>query len=262
MRIPIWQIDAFAERVFSGNPAAVCPLEAWLPDETLLAIAGENNLSETAFLVRAAAGWWIRWFTPTVEVELCGHATLASAHVVLAHLEPSARAVTFRSRSGPLTVTREADGLLAMRFPRQAPEPRPAPEAVVRSLGRAPLEAAIARDWIALLPGEAEVRALRPDLAAVRELPGHGLVVTAPSASPGVDFASRYFAPQVGIPEDPVTGSIHCALVPYWARRLGKARLEAAQVSRRGGRLRCEDGPEAVVIAGRAVEYLEGKIEV
>jgi PhzF family phenazine biosynthesis protein len=262
MKLPLWQVDAFTDRVFAGNPAAVCPLPAWLPDGTMAAIAAENNLAETAFLVQEPAGWRIRWFTPEVEVELCGHATLASAHVVLSRLAPGEASVTFQSRSGPLRVTREADGRLAMVFPRHPPEPCPAPEAVRRALGRSPLEALRARDQLAVLASEDEVRALRPDLSAVRELPGHGLIVTAPASTPGLDFVSRCFFPQVGIDEDPVTGSAHCALTPYWARRLGKARLEAAQVSRRGGRLHLEDRGDAVLIAGRAATYLEGSIEV
>jgi PhzF family phenazine biosynthesis protein len=262
MRLPLWQIDAFTDRVFSGNPAAVCMLEDWLPDEKLLAIAQENNLSETAFLVKEPAGWRIRWFTPAVEVELCGHATLASAHLLLTRLASGQREVTFASRSGPLRVVRDADGRLAMTFPPLPPAPCATPEAVVRALGKAPLETWLARDHLAVLPTEADVRELSPDLLAVRELPGHGLIVTAPASTPGLDFVSRFFAPQVGIDEDPVTGSVHCALIPYWSRRLGKARLEAAQVSRRGGRLSCEDRGDRVVIAGRAVDYLEGYIEV
>jgi len=262
MKLSLWQVDAFADRVFSGNPAAVCPLDGWLPDETLAAIAAENNLSETAFLVGEGAGWRIRWFTPEVEVDLCGHATLASAHVVLGRLSPGQGSVTFQSRSGPLLVTRLPEGRLAMLFPRHPPEPCPASEALHRALGRAPLESLRARDQLAVLGSEEEVRSLRPDLSAVRELPGHGLIVTAPARAGGLDFVSRCFFPQVGIDEDPVTGSAHCALTPYWARRLGKAHLEAAQVSRRGGRLHLEDRADAVVIAGRAVTYLEGKIEV
>jgi PhzF family phenazine biosynthesis protein len=265
MRIPLWQVDAFADRVFSGNPAAVCRLDAWLPEETLQAIAAENNLAETAFLVQEPAGWRIRWFTPAVEVDLCGHATLASGHVVLTRLDPAARAVSFASRSGPLPVAREPDGRLAMTFPRRAPRRCPVPEPLVRALGRPPLETLFSRDLVAVLGSEAEVRALAPDaraLAAIEELDAPGLIVTAPASTPGLDFVSRYFGPKVGIPEDPVTGSAHCTLVPYWAKRLGKARLEAAQVSKRGGRLSCEDGEETVKIAGRAVEYLEGMIEV
>jgi PhzF family phenazine biosynthesis protein len=287
MKIPLWQVDAFTDRVFAGNPAAVCALEAWLPDETLAAIAAENNLSETAFLVKEPAGsftqdakepassftqgakeptsWRVRWFTPAAEVDLCGHATLASGHVVLARLDPAAAAVTFASRSGPLTVARTPEGLLAMTFPRRAAKRCPVPQGLARALGREPLETLAARDLLAVLGSEAEVRALAPDaaaLAAMSELPGLGLIVTAPAATPGLDFVSRFFAPKVGVPEDPVTGSSHCTLIPYWAKRLGKARLEAAQLSRRGGRLSCEDQPEAetVRIAGRVAEYLEGSI--
>jgi PhzF family phenazine biosynthesis protein len=270
MRIPLWQVDAFTDRVFSGNPAAVCVLEDWLPDATLSAIAAENALSETAFLVQEPAGWRIRWFTPTIEVDLCGHATLASAHVFLTRLAPGARGagggaaqeVTFASRSGPLRVVRDDRGRLAMTFPRRPPVRCETPAAVVRALGRPPLETWFARDHLALLAGEAEVRDLAPDLTAVGELPGHGLMVTAPASTPGLDFVSRFFAPQAGIPEDPVTGSVHCVLVPFWAGRLGKSRLEAAQVSRRGGRLSCEDRGDAVVIAGTAADYLDGFIEV
>lgn len=262
MRIPIWQVDAFTDRVFGGNPAAICPLEAWLPDATLLAIAAENNLSETAFLVPDGDGFAIRWFTPTVEVDLCGHATLASAHVVFRHLVPGAESVTFRSQSGPLVVTRRDGGLISMRFPRRPGAAAAPPAAVLRAVGRTPDETFLARDYMAVLSTEAEVRALAPDLQAVATLPGHGLIVTAPSSTPGVDFVSRYFAPQAGIAEDPVTGSAHCTLVPYWAARLGRPRLEAAQVSLRGGRLSCEDAGDAVVIAGRTAEYLAGAIEL
>jgi PhzF family phenazine biosynthesis protein len=260
MRVPIWQVDAFTDRVFGGNPAAVCPLDAWLPDETLGAIAAENNLSETAFLVKDGDDWAIRWFTPTVEVELCGHATLASAHVVFRHLEPWREAVTFRSQSGPLPVARGEAGLLVMTFPRRPATAVETPALVVQALGKTPRETWRARDHVAVLETEEEVRALAPDLRAVSALPGHGLVVTAPGRD--VDFVSRYFAPQAGIPEDPVTGSAHCTLVPYWAARLAKRRLVAEQVSRRGGRLECEDRDDAVVIAGRAAEYLAGAIAV
>jgi PhzF family phenazine biosynthesis protein len=262
VRLPLWQIDAFTDRVFAGNPAAVCVLPAWLPDETLAKVAAENNLAETAFLMKEPAGWRIRWFTPTVEVDLCGHATLASAHLYFTRLAPEAMEVTFASRSGPLRVTRGEAGLIAMTLPREPPAPCQAPAALLRALGRATVEALVARDYVAVLPSEAEVRELSPDLGEVQKLPGHGLVVTAPASTPGLDFVSRYFAPQVGIPEDPVTGSAHCVLVPLWAGRLGKAKLEAAQVSRRGGRLHCEDLGRAVRIAGRAVEYLRGEIEI
>lgn len=262
MRIPIWQVDAFTDQVFAGNPAAICALEQPLPDLTLAAIAAENNLSETAFLRPEGDGFAIRWFTPTIEVDLCGHATLASAHVVFRHLAPDRRSVTFRSASGPLTVTRLEDGLLEMTFPRRPPHPAPPPAALIRAIGREPVETQRERDYYAVLESEEQVRTLVPDLAAVAQLPGHGLVVTAPASTPGCDFASRFFAPQAGIPEDPVTGSVHCTLTPYWAARLGRARLEALQVSARGGRLWLEDRPTAVAIAGRTAEYLAGAIEL
>ena len=254
-------MDAFADRVFAGAPAAVCTLEAWLPDETLRAIAAENNLPETAFLVQDGGDWAIRWFTPTVEVELCGHATLASAHVVLHHLEPSREAVTFRSASGLLAVARGESGLLVMRLPRRAPVPAETHEELLRALGRAPLETWRARDYVAVLASEEEVRSLAPDLGAVTRLPGDGLVVTAPGTGE-VDFVSRCFSPQTGIPEDPVTGAAHCTLVPLWAAKLGKRKLAAEQVSRRGGRLACEDRDDAVLVSGRTAEYLAGAISV
>jgi predicted PhzF superfamily epimerase YddE/YHI9 len=262
VRIPIWQVDAFTDGVFGGNPAAVCPLEAWLPDPLLLAIAAENNLSETAFLLRdGAGGWGIRWFTPEVEVDLCGHATLASAHVVFEHLEPSRREVTFASASGPLDVKRGEGGLLVMTLPRRPPVACEPPAALVRALGRRPAETWRARDYLAVLGSEDEVRAVQPHLQDVASLDALGLIVTAPGAGK-VDFVSRYFAPQAGIAEDPVTGSAHSTLVPFWAARLGRASLEAQQVSRRGGRLSCVDQPgsDTVVVAGRAAEYLAGAI--
>jgi predicted PhzF superfamily epimerase YddE/YHI9 len=260
VRIPIFQVDAFAERPFAGNPAAVCPLDAWLPDALMQAIAQENNLSETAFVLRDPGGWAIRWFTPEMEVDLCGHATLASAWVVLERLEPGASEVTFRSPSGPLRVERGAGGMLRMVFPRRPGRPIDPPELLVRAIGRRPRETLLARDLMAVVETEEQVRALAPDLAAVRELDALGLIVTAPGRE--VDFVSRFFVPRAGIAEDPVTGSAHCTLVPYWSARLGKRALEARQVSRRGGALRCEDLVDAVSIAGRATLFLEGAMEV
>lgn len=260
MRIPLYQVDAFTDHVFGGNPAAVCPLERWLPDHLLRAIAAENNLSETAFLVRAGEGFAIRWFTPAVEVDLCGHATLASAHVVFRHLAPARSEIVFTSMSGPLRVRRADDGLLSMRFPRRAPVPAAAPPGLAEALGATPLEVLRSRDYVVVLASEAEVRALAPDLERVRRIEGTGLSVTAPGDA--CDFVSRYFAPQVGIGEDPVTGSAHSTLVPYWSARLGKRSLRAIQVSARQGHLACEDGDDHVMIAGRAVQYLEGAIDV
>jgi len=262
MRAPIFQVDAFTDRLFGGNPAAVLPLDAWLPDATLAAVAAENNLSETAFLVRRGADWEIRWFTPTVEVDLCGHATLASGWVVLERLEPGRREVVFHSKRGPLQVERAGEGRLAMRLPRQEPAECDPPPALIRAVGRAPCQTWLGDNYLAVLEGEDEVRGLQPDLAEVCRLGERGLIVTAPGAGGAgdADFVSRYFVPQAGIPEDPVTGSAHCMLAPYWAARLGKRALVAHQVSRRGGVLGCEDLPDERVVrlTGRAVLYLEG----
>lgn len=260
MRIPIFHLDAFADRLFAGNPAAVCSLPRWLPDETLQAIAAENALSETAFLVREGEEYAIRWMTPTVEVDLCGHATLASGHVVFEKLEPGRSRVTFRSaKSGELAVTKEGNHL-SMVFPRQPPQRCPAPAGLLQGLKHSPREVLSAGKLLAVFGTEAEVRALDPDMAAIARLPADGVIVTAPGRD--VDFVSRYFAPHAGIPEDPVTGSAHCLLVPYWSERLKKKQLRARQVSRRGGELFCHDRGDAVVISGRAVIYLEGSIEV
>jgi len=266
MKLPIYQIDAFANAVFAGNPAAVCPLERWLPDETMQSIAAENNLAETAFLVPRADGagpgtrdYDLRWFTPEAEVDLCGHATLASGHVVFTTLEPGRGSVTFHSKSGPLTVRREGE-LLAMDFPSRPGVRCDPPPGLVEALGRSPDEVWKARDLMAVFDGEHAVRGLSPSFPGIRALGVFGVIVTAPGSQ--VDFVSRFFAPLMGIPEDPVTGSAHCTLVPYWAARLGKSRLTARQVSARGGELRCEDLGARVSMAGRAVQYLEGRIEI
>jgi PhzF family phenazine biosynthesis protein len=259
LKIPIYQVDAFTSRVFGGNPAAVCPLPSWLDDATLQAIAAENNLSETAFFVGGNGAYDIRWMTPAAEIDLCGHATLASGWVVMNRLETGRDAVTFGSRSGPLRVTRQGD-LLALDFPARPPAPVADSEAVREALGRTPRAVLGARDYMAVFDTEDEVRSLKPDMARVAALDRHALIVTAPGRTS--DFVSRFFAPALGIPEDPVTGSAHCTLVPYWAARLGKARLRALQVSARGGELLCELKGERVLIAGRAVPFLEGQIEI
>ncbi|MBI4914200.1 MAG: PhzF family phenazine biosynthesis protein [Acidobacteria bacterium] len=255
MRVPFFQIDAFASAPFTGNPAAVMPLEAWLPDETLQAIAAENNLAETAFLVKEPGGWRIRWFTPEIEIDLCGHATLASGFVAFEELGVPGTSVTFQSRSGPLTVSRK-DGLLELDFPSRPPRPCPVPAGLFEALGLPPGEVQKARDHMVVLGSEAEVRTLKPDLNAFAKVEVFSAIVTAPGDS--VDFVSRFFSPFAGVPEDPVTGSAHCTLVPYWAGRLGKDRLHALQVSKRGGELHCENRGERVGIAGRAVKVLEG----
>jgi predicted PhzF superfamily epimerase YddE/YHI9 len=260
VRVPIFQVDAFTSRVFAGNPAAVCPLRAWLPDATLQAIAAENNLSETAFLVGARDAYELRWFTPAIEVDLCGHATLASAWVVFHSLEPAQEVADFRSRSGPLRVARSGD-MLVLDFPVRPPEACEPPAGLFEALGRPPRELWRANDnFFAVYDAEDDVRGLRPDMSGLRALGRVGVAVTAPGR--GADFVSRYFAPAFGIDEDPVTGSTHCTLTPYWARRLGKDRLHALQVSARGGELFCLPRGERVAIAGRAVKYMQGVIEV
>ena len=259
MKIPLYHLDAFTGRLFAGNPAAVCPLDSWLPDEVLQSIAAENNLSETAYLVGSDGDYQIRWMTPAQEVDLCGHATLAAAWVVANRLERGCSEVHFKSKSGPLVVRREGD-LFTLDFPSRSPEPAAVTPQLVKGLGRTPKEVWAARDTMAVFETEDEVRALRPDMAAIAAGAPFAVIATAPGRE--VDFVSRFFAPNAGIPEDPVTGSAHCTLTPYWSRRLGKTTLRAHQVSARGGELLCEDRGARVHIAGRAVLYLEGVIEV
>ncbi len=261
MRIPLYQIDAFAEGPFTGNPAAVCPLEAWLPDAVMQAIAAENNLSETAFFVPEGEGYRLRWFTPTTEVDLCGHATLASGFVVFRWLMPGRSSVTFQTtQAGKLTVGRDGDRL-ALDFPSRPAAPCAMSEPLASALGHRPAALLAARDYLAVYDSADDIAGLKPDFAAVAALDRFAVIVTAP-ATGGIDFVSRFFAPAQGVDEDPVTGSAHCTLIPYWATRLGKNRLAARQLSRRGGALSCGLQGDRVTIAGRAVLYLEGIITV
>ena len=267
MRLPIYQVDAFADKLFGGNPAAICPLQEWLPDATMQAIAAENNLAETAFFVpeggaAGGADYALRWFTPTVEVDLCGHATLASAYIVLSRIEPGRARVAFRTlKAGTLTVERRGD-LLMMDFPARPAEPVTPPPGLVAALGGQPREVLKARDHMLVYDSAAEVAALAPDLGALGRIADcWAAMATAPGAD-GVDFVSRFFAPRQGIDEDPATGSAHCTLVPYWAKRLGKSEFKARQLSRRVGALACALAGDRVAIGGRAVPYLEGTIEV
>lgn len=259
MKLPIYQVDAFTDKLFGGNPAAVCPLEKWLEDEKLQSIAAENNLAETAFFVREGSKYRLRWMTPTVEVDLCGHATLAAAHVILNWLQPGADRVTFETRSGELIVRQEGD-LLAMDFPARPPKRLEPAEEMTLALGRAPEELWASRDYMAVYASGEEVRALVPDMAKVAKLERFAVIATAPGSD--CDFVSRFFAPAQGVPEDPVTGSAHCTLVPYWSERLGKTGLHARQVSSRGGELFCTMSGERVMLRGRAVLYLEGQVYV
>jgi PhzF family phenazine biosynthesis protein len=261
MRTPIFQIDAFTTSRFSGNPAAVMPMASFLPDEVMQAIAGENNLAETAFLVPEGSDYRLRWFTPATEVPLCGHATLASAAVVMERLEPSRRKVVFHSASGPLTVNRTDVGYV-MDFPARPSDSVSAPAGLAEALGVVPIEVAVnAYNYLALLENVRVLRALAPDMPALARLDRSGVIVTA--AGDGIyDFVSRYFAPAKGIPEDPVTGAAHCMLAPYWAKRLGKTEFRAFQASRRGGELVCRVDRDRVQLEGRCVFYLEGEAEI
>lgn len=259
MKTPLYQVDAFACAVFTGNPAAVMPMAAF-PDEAVMqALAAENNLAETAFIVPDGDQFAIRWFTPAVEVPLCGHATLASAAVVMERLQPGRASVVFASKSGPLTVTR-AGANYVLDFPARPSGAVEAPPALVAALGAAPAEVTLnAFNYLARFDSAAAVRALSPDMAALARLDRPGVIATAPGDAP-YDFTSRYFAPAKGIPEDPVTGAAHCMLTPYWAARLGKAELFARQASARGGDLRCRLKGERVELEGAAVFYLEGEV--
>ncbi len=260
MKISLFQVDAFTRGPFSGNPAAVCPLIQWLPDATLQGIALENNLSETAFLVDRGELIDIRWFTPTVEVDLCGHATLASAYVVLECLGTRRDRVEFSSRSGPLAVDRhdEMGELLVLDFPSIPAEPCDPPAALIEGLGARPAQTLLAKSYLAVFESEAEVRALAPDFRRLAECHPHTVIATAPGKRH--DFVSRFFAPSFGIDEDPATGSAHCTLIPYWSEHLSKRRLRAYQASRRGAELFCEDRGARVGIGGRCRLYLKGTI--
>ncbi len=258
MQLPIYQVDAFTGRVFCGNPAAVVPLESWLPVETMQSVALENNLSETAFIVREGGGYRIRWFTPAVEVALCGHATLASAHVIFEKLGHASDDVNFESQSsGPLRVFRE-DGRLVLDFPSRPGDACNAPAQLVEALGATPIEVREAPYWLCVLESEAEVAALAPDMRGLANFEP----VIATAAGTDVDFVSRMFAPNHGIDEDPVTGSAHCTLTPYWSKRLGKKTLTARQISARVGDLICEAHGERIHVAGHTVLYLEGTISI
>jgi PhzF family phenazine biosynthesis protein len=259
MKIPIYQIDAFASKVFSGNPAAVCPLDGWSDDELMQAVAAENNLSETAFFVPLEEDYHIRWFTPVAEVDLCGHATLASAYTIFRYIDPARTEVTFKSRSGPLRVYKQ-DDLLAMDFPSQPPAPCDASSALIQALGRKPSEVLCSEDYFVVFPSEEDVRSLEPDMGRLKKVDLRAVIVTARGKD--VDFVSRFFAPKYGVNEDPVTGAAHCALIPYWSRKQRKKELVANQVSKRGGELFCRDAGDRVVIAGRAVPYMEGVISI
>jgi len=260
MQIPLYHVDAFTDTLFTGNPAAVCPLDEWLTDEVMQKVAFENNLAETAFFVRNADGFDIRWFTPLVEVDLCGHATLASAHVIFNHLGWDHNSINFMSRSGKLTVTREGE-MIILNFPTDIIQHTEPSEMLLKSLNVVPLESYSGKtDFMIVLASQKEVELLDPDFELMKKSGGRGVIVTAKGET--VDFVSRFFGPQVGVNEDPVTGSAHTTLTPYWSKKLGKKELKALQLSKRKGRLWCKDLGERIEIAGQAVTYMIGSIKI
>jgi predicted PhzF superfamily epimerase YddE/YHI9 len=259
MKVPIYVIDAFAEHRFAGNPAAVCAFEEWPATEVLQNIAFENNLANTAFFVPRDGSFDLRWFTPTAEDDLCGHATLATAFAICHFRNHRDPIIHFKTQSGPLSVERQGE-LLVLDFPARPPTPRPAPKELAEGLGGVPREVLFFRDYLAVFDSEDVVAAIQPDFEILRRVECWGVIATA--AAREVDFVSRFFAPRAGVPEDPVTGSTHCALAPYWGKRLGKTKLHARQISARGGELFCELRGDRVRIAGKAVPYLEGFIHI
>ena len=259
MELKLYQVDAFASHVFSGNPAAICPLQHWLADDTMQAIAMENNLSETAFFVPTDDGYHIRWFTPLAEVDLCGHATLACAHVIFNLLGYSGERIIFQSKSGPLGVTRQHDWL-ELDFPAQPASACKTPAALQQAFGDRLQACLKAEDYIVVLDDESAVVNAAPDLALLRQLDLRGVAITAKATD--CDFVCRFFAPKYGIDEDPVTGSAYTQLVPYWAQQLGRNEFSARQLSRRGGELNCTLSGDRVKIAGQAVLFMEASIHI
>ncbi len=258
MKLRQFQVDAFASRRFEGNPAAVCPLKEWLSDDLMQSIAAENNLSETAFFVPAQSGFHLRWFTPVAEVDFCGHATLASGHVLFDALDYEKQSVVFETRSGEMTVERSGK-LYVMNFPAQPPKPCSPPKTLIEALGAKPTEVLAADDYLAVFESQAVVQSLAPDFARLGDLDLRGVIATAPGDDH--DFVSRFFGPKLGIDEDPVTGSAHCELTPYWSQRLSKKQLRARQISRRGGDVLCEIAGDRVRLKGSAVTFMVGEIE-
>ena len=261
MQIKMFQVDAFAAGLFKGNPAAVCLLENWLPNELMLSIAGENNLAETAFCIPHDDHAELKWFTPEVEIDLCGHATLATSHVLMRELGLYGNSIMFRTRSGELKVNREG-GSYRLDFPSRPPSASSVPEVILKGIGGKPKEILKSRDHFFVFGSEKEVMDIRPDqrlLATINDAFA-GIIVTAPGGD--VDFVSRFFTPGASVFEDPVTGSAHCTLIPYWSAKLGKSKMKARQISPRGGELSCEDKGERVYISGKAITYLRGSIEI
>ena len=259
MELSLYQIDAFASKPFEGNPAAVCPLDEWLPDKIMQSIAQENNLSETAFFIPTGKGFHIRWFTPTSEVDLCGHATLASAYVLFNILGHKNDKIEFNSKSGMLTVTKNNEWLV-LNFPAQPPAICDIPKEIAKAFDTAPIECLKSEDYIVVFEREIDIESAKPDLEQLKKLDLRGVIITAKSSR--YDFIARFFAPKYGVPEDPVTGSAYTQLAPYWASKIDSKRFNVKQVSSRGGELSCEVADDRVLISGKAVSYLEGKIKI
>jgi PhzF family phenazine biosynthesis protein len=259
MNIPIYQADAFTDQLFGGNPAAICPLTEWLPDELMQQIAKENNLAETAFFVKTDNGYTLRWFTPEYEIDLCGHATLASAHILFTELGYGGDTIHFETVKAGTLVVKKDDDKYTMDFPSRPPIPIEIPNGLQEALGgKQPLAILRSRDYFVVYETEDDVHDINPDFSALAKMDTVGVIVTAPGKK--VDFVSRFFAPGAGIPEDPVTGSAHCNLIPYWAKKLGKNKLHAYQISARKGELWCELKGDRVLMSGKAVTYLKGEI--
>jgi PhzF family phenazine biosynthesis protein len=260
MKLDIYQVDAFTKKPFGGNPAAIVPLDAWLPDDVMQSIALENNLSETAFFVRNGDVFDLRWFTPTFEIDLCGHATLASAYVIFEILKLEDKQIRFRShKSGELGVEKNGD-VLTLDFPSRPPTATEAPAGLFEAIGKRPKEVLRSRDYFLVYENEQDILDIAPNFSALGEIKTHAVIVTAPGTD--CDFVSRFFAPEAGINEDPVTGSAHCNLIPYWAEKLGKTEMFARQLSARGGEIYCELVGDRVKIGGNAVLFLKGEIYV
>ena len=259
MKLPIYQVDAFTKKAFGGNPAAICPLDEWLDAELMQRIALENNLSETAFLVKKADVYELRWFTPTFEIDLCGHATLASAFVLYELLNAPESVLNFETKSGVLTVEKK-DDLLVLDFPSRPAIECEAPAGLIKAIGKTPNEVLKSRDYLMVYESEDDIRQINPNFAELLKIDTHAVIVTAKGSDS--DFVSRFFAPEVGVFEDPVTGSAHCTLIPYWAEKLGKETLYARQVSARGGELFCRLKGDRVKIGGNAALYLKGEIYI
>jgi PhzF family phenazine biosynthesis protein len=260
MKIKMYQVDAFAGKLFSGNPAAVCILDKWLPDDLMQNIAMENNLAETAFIVNEKEGLHIRWFTPKAEVALCGHATLASGHVIFNHLNEQKNEISFQSRSCELKVRKEGKDLV-LNFPADTLREIGIPENIAEAIGLHPVEAYKGKtDYMLIYQDQSQIESIQPDFRKLKQTNARGIIVTAPGKES--DFVSRFFAPAIGVDEDPVTGSAHTSLIPYWSKRLGKTEMTAIQLSSRRGYLKCNYLGDRVEIGGQAVTYLIGEIDV